>query len=218
MTKKCGQCNSLFKKPYKYSKLQWSLTTFCSRKCSSENQKIRISTTCIICNTVFKHVPYRDRKVCSIECRNKRIQQIGALHKGKKKTEEHIKKLKEYPHLSGEKHPRFNNWASKNWRRLHPKRANFLTRQRIYRLKNSEGSHTFKEWENLKKKYNYMCLCCKQQEPFIKLTEDHIIPISTGGTNYIDNIQPLCRGCNSRKGIKIIDFNYNVSPLWAIKK
>ncbi len=68
------------------------------------------------------------------------------------------------------------------------------------------GSYTIAEWEILKARCDYRCLCCGKQEPDIKLTADHVIPVSKQGTSNINNIQPLCKSCNSRKRANIIDY------------
>ena len=59
------------------------------------------------------------------------------------------------------------------------------------------------EWIDLCEKYDNLCLCCKKKNP---LTVDHVIPISKGGLNIIENIQPLCKKCNCAKHDKIIDY------------
>ena len=85
-----------------------------------------------------------------------------------------------------------------------PERLLWHGRQRRMRERNVGGFHSLEEWLNLKAQYNWTCPRCKKQEPEIKLTLDHIIPITKGGSNNIENIQPLCKKCNSSKNNRII--------------
>lgn len=68
------------------------------------------------------------------------------------------------------------------------------------------GSYTEREWEDLKKRHLYRCLCCGRFEPEIRLEKDHVVPISLGGLNIIENIQPLCVHCNRTKHAKVISY------------
>jgi hypothetical protein len=38
------------------------------------------------------------------------------------------------------------------------------------------------------------------------LEADHIVPLTRGGTDDIDNIQPLCGTCNRKKFVSIVDY------------
>ncbi len=67
-------------------------------------------------------------------------------------------------------------------------------RRRKYALKS--GTINVTDWYNMLADYNHACAYCGSQED---ITQDHIIPLSKGGQNVIENIQPLCRTCNSRK-------------------
>lgn len=97
------------------------------------------------------------------------------------------------------RHPEKHRQNSKIWRINNMKYVVFMNDQRRIKMRGVEGKHTYKEWSELKEEYHFTCPCCKRKEPEIKLTEDHIIPISMGGHNNIENIQPLCGQCNSKK-------------------
>lgn len=77
-----------------------------------------------------------------------------------------------------------------------PERIAHLKARRYARKKNAEGSHTLEEWSLLKEKFGNKCVFCKESK---NLTKDHITPLSKGGSDFIENIQPLCRNCNSKK-------------------
>ena len=72
------------------------------------------------------------------------------------------------------------------------------------RIKKNGGVFTKEEWENLLEKCGNKCLRCGKTG--VKLEIDHVIPVALGGPNTIDNLQPLCRKCNSSKSKKHIDY------------
>lgn len=80
------------------------------------------------------------------------------------------------------------------------KRLNWTRRAKF------RGSFTEAEWLELCEKYGSKCLRCGRSD--VRLTVDHIVPISKGGANTLDNVQPLCQSCNSRKRDKVIDYRH----------
>lgn len=39
---------------------------------------------------------------------------------------------------------------------------------------------------------------------------DHILPVAKGGASIRSNLRPLCKGCNTRKGVDVIDYRRGV--------
>lgn len=152
---------------------------------------------CQQCNKEFNVYPsgFGKRKCCSKSCSNINMT-------GRKLSEEHKRKMGE--NYRGEKHPNWKGGITLGENRKEYYRKKTL--ERIARKACAEGSHTLGEWQTLKAQYNWTCPCCNRKEPEIKLTEDHIIPLIKGGSDNIENIQPLCLSCNGRKSTKIIKF------------
>jgi 5-methylcytosine-specific restriction endonuclease McrA len=65
------------------------------------------------------------------------------------------------------------------------------------RRRGAVGSFTPEEWNAKMLAHGGACVQCGSTS---HIEIDHIIPISKGGTNNIENLQPLCRSCNASKG------------------
>lgn len=90
---------------------------------------------------------------------------------------------------------------SKNWA---DKSSN--AGKRSVRMKEARklGTHTTIEWLSLLIEARGICPRCKNQTHHFD--RDHVIPVYAGGSDSIQNIQPLCGKCNSEKGPEQIDF------------
>lgn len=89
------------------------------------------------------------------------------------------------------------------YQQANPGLYNALWHKRRAKQLGNGGSHTEAEWEALKVQFGGRCLFCgRTNRP---LTKDHVLPITQGGTDGIDNLQPLCQPCNSAKGARHLD-------------
>lgn len=105
----------------------------------------------------------------------------------------------------GKKFPERSGCNHFNWKGGYENTLMLNRKRRALKFKNG-GSHTLADWQLLKAQYNWTCPCCGKIEDEITLTEDHIIPLSKGGSDNIENIQPLCRSCNSMKKANVTKY------------
>lgn len=54
-----------------------------------------------------------------------------------------------------------------------------------------------KDWCAILDHFDFRCAYCL--DPFDKLEQDHVVPISKGGVHNIYNVVPACRTCNAKK-------------------
>ena len=109
--------------------------------------------------------------------------------------------------LYRKRHPERDRAKAKNWYLNNLEKRRALRHRRRAMENNSEGYFTPEEWLSLCQVSDYRCLSCHKKKP---LSPDHVIPISKGGTSWINNIQPLCDSCNKSKGTKIIDYRSEI--------
>lgn len=173
----CQQCGKLFTPKDTHWKRR--IPKYCDSKCHAVARDQKQLRTCKFCGKEFRKSQafIRDGR--------------GIFHS--KKCQYEYQKT-----LIGEKSPSFVHGLSKTkdyWA--------LKSHERRVKKQNNGGTYTIQEWEALKRRHQYRCYLCKRKEPDVKLTVDHIVPISLGGNNFIENIQPLCLSCNCKKSIKL---------------
>ena len=110
------------------------------------------------------------------------------------------------------------------WRKNNALKRRIISERRRS-LENSVLSNlTEKEWEDTLEYFNHSCAYCgiTQDEHLKKFNErlhqEHIVPLTDGGTYTKDNIIPSCRKCNSTKGRQNFDYWYRNSKVYDYEK
>ena len=117
---------------------------------------------------------------------------------------------------------RKQNEQNRNWAHRNPALVRLATLRRETRQQLAGAGHyTVREWEALLVVFGHRCALCDIHANDTKeghLEKDHIIPLSSLDSvqagpltpqqmdlDLITNIQPLCKPCNIKKGVKTLD-------------
>ena len=95
--------------------------------------------------------------------------------------------------------------GSSRWGSDSEERGRGLRSQRLSEAR-TKGTHSPAEWDAMKAFHGHRCVRCHGDGEIVK---DHILPIYQGGSDSIENIQPLCRSCNCSKGPDASDLRSN---------
>jgi len=166
-------------------------------------------------------VPYKDPEKAKERLRRYRAahpEKIRAIARkaGRKYRAANPEKVREANRKYAATHPervrkKYADWLSANpdyhreWSATNRDKECASSNRRRSLKAGDGGSYTAEEWLALCAQYDNQCIGPGPHGG--KLTVDHVIPVGQpGSTSNIDNLQPLCKSCNVRKGTKTIDY------------
>lgn len=115
------------------------------------------------------------------------------------KNPDHVRDLKKRWKLENADRVREQN---RLWYANNPDKAAAKTSRRHARKRQAPGHFTAEEFAHLCESRGHCCTYCGAQT---KMTVDHVVPLSRGGSNHIENIAPACLSCNSRKRDRTVE-------------
>lgn len=149
--------------------------------------------------------PSADSKVC-VGCKvEKSIEDFGKKAKARDGRSSRCKEClreyyRDYYRDNSDKHlARTSDWGRRN-----PDKRKAIKRRRQFRERGSGGWLSADDWRHILNTYDHRCLRCGRNG--VPLEADHVVPVAMGGTSDPDNIQPLCKSCNTSKGARVMDF------------
>ncbi len=90
----------------------------------------------------------------------------------------------------------------RKWRELNPDSNKARSHKRRSKEKGAEGFHTGEDILKLRETQKECQICKTEFSENTPATLDHILALANGGSNWPENLQLLCRSCNSAKGAK----------------
>jgi len=153
--------------------------------------------------TLIKKPEFENKELSKLSI-SKRKAYMKAYNKAYEKLhkEEMKAKGKAYRDLHKEERKAY----SRRYRKRNPEMRRKFQRKYIARKSNIIETFSNEEWLQKLKDTFGVCPKCNKYVGIAHLTLDHIYPISKaeqGQIYTIDDVQPLCHGCNSSKGVSL---------------
>lgn len=98
-----------------------------------------------------------------------------------------------------QKNPNKATEAVNRWRSNHREQVRFHEKRKRAMRRNAQGAHSWDEWQAQVDYFGNRCAYCLRRLTAKSTQRDHIVAITQGGSNYIENIIPACGPCNNRK-------------------